>query len=167
MLDEIKVKLMTKIAIFEKREEDHNLRLSHFYREDYIKYGCLRTLVTTTISYWFLIAVYILLRFEKILGELNNKDYFRLIVALMAGWIVTMIVFFLYAFIVYSVRYEKGRKKIVSYNKNLKKLMKLYEIRNREAHSNSNDDIHKAPIIYHNIGGDESQENVPYDEEDK
>ena len=32
MLDEIKIKLMTKVAIYEKNEADRDLRLSHYYK---------------------------------------------------------------------------------------------------------------------------------------
>jgi hypothetical protein len=39
MLNEEKIKLMTRITIFEKHEESKGLRISKYYKEDYIRYG--------------------------------------------------------------------------------------------------------------------------------
>ena len=49
MLDKKKIKLMTRISIYEKNEDTNDLALSKFYKEDYAKYGCLKTLVATTV----------------------------------------------------------------------------------------------------------------------
>ena len=45
MLDEEKIKLMTKVTIYEKHQEMGDMILSRYYREDYVQYGCLKTLV--------------------------------------------------------------------------------------------------------------------------
>lgn len=133
MLDEIKIKLMTKVAIYEKKEADRDLRLSHYYKEDYIKFGCLKTMITSTVAYWLVLGVYIMLRYEKILEDLNDADYYKLMVKILLGWGLTLAVFFVYSFIVYAIKYQIARKGIVAYNKNLKKLLKLYDIREKEA----------------------------------
>ena len=133
MLDEIKIKLMTKVAIYEKNEADRDLRLSHYYKEDYIKFGCLKTMITSTVAYWLVLGVYIMLRYEKILEDLNDADYYKLMVKILLGWGLTLAVFFVYSFIVYAIKYQIARKGIVAYNKNLKKLLKLYDIPEKEA----------------------------------
>lgn len=135
MLDEIKIKLMTRAAIFEKNEKNRDWKMSRYYREDYVKYGCLRTLVTTTFVYWITVAAVVMLRFSDILGDLNNKDFFKIVIGLMAGWVAAMAVFFIYAFFVYSVRYQKAEKKLKVYRRDLKKLDKLYEIREQEQYT--------------------------------
>ena len=101
MLDEEKIKLMTKVTIYEKHEEMGDMILSRYYREDYVQYGCLKTLVATTFCYWITVAVYILLKFEKVLADLNNIDYFKIITWLMVGYVGVMVVFYLYAFVVF------------------------------------------------------------------
>ena len=125
MIDEEKVKLMTKISIYEKNEEFDGLSLSQFYKEDYVKYGCLKTLVATTFAYWLCVAVYAVINFEKILGDLNHVDYFKMIRVLMLGYVSVMALFYIYAFIVYNYKYSKKRRGLVKYNRMLKKLIKL------------------------------------------
>ena len=127
MIDEEKVKLMTKISIYEKNEEFEGLSLSQFYKEDYVKYGCLKTLVATTFAYWLCVAVYGVINFEKILGAL----------------------FYIYGFIVYNYKYSKKRKGLVRYNRMLKKLIKLYEA------DESHQDVLSGKVkVYSGIGGD-------------
>ncbi|HBZ03727.1 MAG TPA: hypothetical protein DEO83_07970 [Lachnospiraceae bacterium] len=149
MLDKKKIKLMTRISIYEKNEDTNDLALSKFYKEDYAKYGCLKTLVATTVCYWLCIAVYILMNFEQVLNNLNTMDYFKTISRLMGGYIITMIVFYIYAFVVYNIKYIKAKKGIISYNRDLSRLIKLYE--KQEAH----DRVIKGKVkVYSDIGGD-------------
>lgn len=158
MLDEEKIKLMTKVTIYEQNEEFDGLAMSNFYKEDYVKYGCLKTLIVATFAYWLTVAVYILLKFEKIMADLNHVDYFKLISRLMVGYVIVMVVFYIYAFIVYNYKYAKARPGLVKYNRMLRKLIKLYE--KEDAHS----DVLKGRVkVYSSIGGDfdELDEEMP------
>ena len=151
-MDEEKIRLMTRISIYEKNQNMGDLQLSRYYKEDYVKYGCLKTLVATTICYWLCIAAYVFIRFDKVLNDINSMDYFKVIGRLMAGYIISMVVFYIYAFIVYNYKYSKAKPRLIGYNKLLKKLIKLYEA--DEAH----DDIVTGKVKVTAIGG--------YDEED-
>ena len=152
MLDEEKIKLMSKVTIYEEKERTKGLMLSKFYKEDYVKYGCLKTLISTTICYWLCVAVYVFINFEKVLNDLNDMDYFKVISHLVGGYIVAMLIFYLYGFVVYNYKYSKAKPHILEYNRSLKKLIKLYEkddIRN---------DITRDKIkVYTQIGGDDEE----------
>ena len=148
MLNEEKIRLMTKVTIYEKNEELSDLALSRFYKEDYVKYCCLKTLVATTLCYWMCIGVYLLLNFEQVLNNLNEMDYFKVITKLMMGYVVSMAVFYVYGFVVYSYKFMKARPRLLRYNRNLKKLIKIYE--QEEAH----EQLKKGKIkVYSEIGG--------------
>ncbi len=149
MVDNEKVKLMTQISIYEKNEDLGDLVLSKYYKEDYVKYGCLKTLIATTICYWLCVAVYGLVNFEKVLNDINSMDYFKVIYSLIGGYVVAMVVFYIYAFIVYNYKYSKARKRLIKYNRLLTKLIKLYD--KEEARSQ----IKRGKVkVYSEIGGD-------------
>ncbi|MCR5215290.1 MAG: hypothetical protein K6E10_12825 [Eubacterium sp.] len=148
MLDEDKIRLMTKITIYEKNEEPGELSMSKYYREDYVKLGCLKTLVVTTFCYWLLVAVYILLNLENIMKDINTMDYFKVMSVLMSGYVGAMIVFYLYAFLIYNYKYAKAKPHLVRYNKNLRRLIKLYE---KEEVKNQIED--GTVKVYSEIGG--------------
>ena len=148
MLDEEKIKLMTKVTIYEKNEGLDDLILSKYYKEDYVQYGCLKTLVAATFCYWIIVAVYILLKFEKVLADLNHIDYFKVISYLMVGYVATLAVFYIYAFIVYNYKYSKAKPGMVQYNKWLKQLVKSYES------DEAKDSITSGRVkVYSGIGG--------------
>ncbi|MCR4846318.1 MAG: hypothetical protein K5865_06240 [Eubacterium sp.] len=148
MLNEEKIRLMTKVAIYEKNEELSDLALSRFYKEDYVKYGCLKTLVATTFCYWMCIGVYVLLNFEQVLNNLNEMDYFKVITKLMMGYVIAMVIFYIYGFLVYNYKFMKARPRLLRYNRDLKKLIKVYE------KEEAQDQIKRGKIkVYSEIGG--------------
>ena len=156
MLDEEKIKLMTKVTIYEKNEEMDALLMSKYYKEDYVKYGCLKTMVVVTFAYWITVAVTIFLRFEQVMNDLNHIDYFKIISKLMIGYVLVMAVFYLYAFVVYNYRYAKEKPGIIRYNRWLKQLFKLYE--EEEARENI---LSGKVKVYSQIGGEDEEELPP------
>ena len=156
MINQGKVMLMTKIAIYEKKHENGDLVMSRYFREDYIKFGCLKTLVVTTICYWIFVGVSILMNFEKLLNDISNMDYFSAISGYLKGYVVVCLFFFVYAFIIYLIKFQVAKPGIVEYNRTLRKLLKYYEIEQREI-----DKINKKIRVYSSIGGEEEQ--IPLD----
>lgn len=152
MLNEGKIMLMTKVAIYEKHEENDKLVMARYFREDYIKYGCLKTVVATTFVYWTYVAIYILMSFEKILDQLTDMDmdYFEVISVYLKGYVVACVVMFVYSFIIYLFKFQLAKPGIIKYNGMLRKLLKYYEIEQREE-----DRIKKRIRVYDSVGGDE------------
>ena len=127
MINEKKVKLMTKITIFEKNEELGYLKMSRFFKEDYVQFECLKTLISVTLVYWLAIALYVLLNIDKVMSDLYTMDYFEVIQLLMSRYIILMIIFYIYAFIVYHIKYALAKPKLVKYNRALRELLQEYE----------------------------------------
>ncbi len=125
MLNEEKIKLMTRITIFEKHEESRGLRISKYYKEDYIRYGGLRTIIAATVCYWLIVALYCYFNMQEILSSINEMDYFKVIAKLMAGYLLSALVLYVMGFFVYLARYQKARRGLIIYNRNLKALIKL------------------------------------------
>ena len=50
VLNENKVKMMTKMAIYEKNEGRKMLRTAKYFKGDFIAFGILKTLITTTFA---------------------------------------------------------------------------------------------------------------------
>jgi len=127
MIDEQKVRLMTKIAVFEEKEENSELIMSKYFLKDYVKFHCLTTLLSSTFCYWIIVAAYVFINFDNILSELNLEDYFDIIAQLMKWYVIFCGVFFIIGFIVYTIRFMVARKDILAYNKNLTRLYNYLE----------------------------------------
>lgn len=125
VIDEQKVSLMTKLAIFEKHEKRKGLVISKYYRSDYVRFNVLKTLVAATVVYWLVVAAYVFMNFEDLLAKVNDTDYFSLMYKLLGWYVGFCFIYFIFSTLVYEFRYYKARKKLTSYNSNLKDLIEL------------------------------------------
>ncbi len=126
MIDENKVRLMTKIAIYEKKEENRNLIISKFYKSDYVRYNVLKTLIATTVAFWAIIGAYVFIKFDDLLAKVSDVDYFDVMYKLLGAYVFVCLGFFFFAQIVYSYRYSMAKPGLIKYNVNLKKLIESY-----------------------------------------
>ncbi len=126
MIDENKVRLMTKIAIYEKKEENRNLIISKFYKSDYVRYNVLKTLIATTVAFWAVIGAYVFIKFDDLLAKVSDVDYFDVMYKLLGAYVFVCLGFFFFAYIVYSYRYAMAKPGLIKYNVNLKRLIEAY-----------------------------------------
>ncbi len=67
VLNENKVKMMTKMAIYEKNEGRKMLRTAKYFKGDFIAFGILKTLITTTFAFMIVAIMYVLCNAEDLL----------------------------------------------------------------------------------------------------
>jgi len=164
MLDEEKIRLMTRITAYEKEHEFDEIVISHYYREDYVRYGCLRTLVVATITYWSVVAMYVLYRFQELLQEINKMDYFKVIGKLMLGYLGFVSILYIFGFVVYHIRFHYARKGLIRYNRDLKKFLRYIEKDDEEAQParrTRKEAVMGTIKVSNNIGGDDPALDIP------
>ena len=125
MVDEKKVKLMTRLSIYEKKEKNDGLVMSRFFERDYVRFNVLKTLVAATVVYWAVVGAYVFVSFEVILNSINNMDYFGVMYRILGWYAVFCFVYFFFAYLVYSYRYGKKRKGLTQYNSDLRDLIEI------------------------------------------
>ena len=64
MLDEKRIRQMTKLAFFEKKEEKNALRIGRYFRSDYIGKELLKNFFLASIGYILVLAVAVLYHIE-------------------------------------------------------------------------------------------------------
>lgn len=130
MLNEKKIKLMTKLALFEEKEGKENIKLDQYYRIDYIRYQVMKTMVSVTIGYLLILLSIIIYQAEYLLDNITTIHYKTIgIYALF----VYLFVLILYSFIIGIIsyfNYERSKKKMKRYKKNLKTLRQFYQEEN-------------------------------------
>lgn len=125
MIDEKKVGLMTRLAIYEKHEKRRNLVMSRYYQTDYVRYNVLKTWVASTVAYWSIVGSYVFMKFDDLLAKINDIDYFDLMYKILGGYVAFCLVYFLLSSMVYHYRYIKAKPGLVEYNSNLRDLIEL------------------------------------------
>ena len=74
MLNEEKIRLMTKLAIYEQNEGKEDLPLSKYYRTDYLTLKMINSAIAMTVGYIILLCTIILINAEEILSDMVSMD---------------------------------------------------------------------------------------------
>lgn len=131
MLNENKVKMMTKMAIFEKNNKrDLQLHIKYF-KSDYVTLGILKSIIAATFAYVLLAAAYVLLKMEDVISNINNLDYAAIGSKAVLYYVIFIVVYAIISFFVYAIKYEKAKDDVNKYNTRLLRLERFYNSRKK------------------------------------
>lgn len=122
MVREKNVKIMTQIAIYEKRAGKQEIPMTGYFKGDYVRMNTLKSVVGGTVAFALILALIVLYKAEYILANIMKMDYKQLGMKALFIYVAWIFLYWLVARIVYARRYEKARKHIINYNQNLKRL---------------------------------------------
>lgn len=125
MVDERKVRLMTRLARYEQREGREALRINKFYRSDYIGLALLRNFFMTTIGYGLLVLLVVGYYSDYLMDYIYKMDLQVFAVVLVAGYVVVLAAYSAVTYVVYSVRHARAKKSVRSYYLKLGELEKM------------------------------------------
>lgn len=126
MLNENKIKMMTKMAIYEKNEGRQMLKNSRYFKGDYVAFGVLRTLIAITFAYIILVVLYVLCNLEKLVSDINSMDYAAVGKRLGLYYILMLAAYAVIGAVVYTYQYNQSRKGLKKYFSRLNKLERFY-----------------------------------------
>lgn len=126
MLNENKIKMMTKMAIYEKNEGRQMLKNSRYFKGDYVAFGVLRTLIATTFAYIIIVILYALCNLEKLVSDMNSMDYASVGKRLGLYYILMLAAYAVIGAFVYTYQYNRSRKGLKKYFSRLNKLERFY-----------------------------------------
>lgn len=127
MLNNDKIRVMTKLAIYENRTGKEDIKLSQYYKRDYVRLQILNTVVFSTIGYGLILLLLGAYESEYLIREAVNLDYRAMGMYILGIYAMLLTVYILCTIIGYTLKYNASRKKLYGYHKGLKYLHKLYE----------------------------------------
>lgn len=132
MVNEDKVKLMTKLATYEKKEGKENLPVMQYYREDYIVYHVMKTAISATIAYVLLVVAVCVARSQYLLENVHKMTMEQIGGRVFIGYIVMLAVYITAGLIFYIRKYENARESVKRYLHWLKQLNSFYKEQEEE-----------------------------------
>lgn len=126
MLNEERVVLMTKMAAFEEREGKKSLDIGSYFRSDYIGWQVLKSIISATIAFVVVFAMYIFYDFEIFMTDIYKMDLLEFAKNVLFYYLGTVGIYALISYIVYTVRYSRAKKSLRAYYMNLHKLSSMY-----------------------------------------
>lgn len=131
MLNEERIRLMTKMAVYEAGEGREYMPIKQYYRRDYVSYEMIKTFITSTIAFGILFFFWMLYKMEDMTDVFNGRDLPELGIFILVRYIIFIVIYQVIAYIVYVRRYKKATASVREYYSNLKKVQRLQE---REEH---------------------------------
>lgn len=134
MLNERKVKLMTKLAIYEKNEGRHTIPFTKYFTDDFVSWNMIKTIVAITFAYLLVAAIWLIYNVEDIMENIATLNYFEIIRYALLLYVILLVGYVAVSFIAYRVKYHRAMKSLAKYEKGLKELAKIHmeETRRRE-----------------------------------
>lgn len=133
MLHPDKIRLMTRMTIFEGSEEGKKaLRISKYYKNDYVRWELIKTILSVTIGYLLILALIGLYYSEYLIANAVTLDYKGIGMKILGIYLVILVVYISAALIWYSYRYSREKKNLMRYYKSLKRLLGLYQAEQKQ-----------------------------------
>ena len=133
MLNNDKIRLMTKLAVYEDKEGKEDIRLSKYYKTDYVRYQVIKSIICTTIGYALILVLIILYKSEYIIANAVTLDYKTIGSYILGFYIIFMAVYGMASLVGFSMKYDESRKKLGKYFKLLTRLNKIYKEKTPES----------------------------------
>ena len=125
MLNQEKIKSMTKAAIYESREGKEDIQINEYSGSDYVRYNMLKTLIGVTFAFIFICGIYLIYTSGDIFLSILNLNLIALGKLLLLFYILIIAAYVIISIAFYQYKYSKAAKRIKKYELDLKKIKKL------------------------------------------
>ena len=127
MLNEERIKLMTKMAAYEADEGKKNVAIGNYFRGDYIGLQVIKSIISATIAFVIVFGLFVFYDFEVFMSDIYKMDLLGFGKTVVIAYLIFVAVYALISYMIYTYRYTKARKSLKMYYNNLKKLAYLYD----------------------------------------
>lgn len=127
MLNEERIILMTQMASYEANEGKKNVAIGSYFRSDYIGWQVLKSIISATIAFVVVFAMYIFYDFEIFMTEIYKMDLLEFAKNVLFLYLGTVGAYALISYGIYAVRYSRASKSLRAYYMNLHKLSAMYK----------------------------------------
>lgn len=126
MIDAKKVQIMTKMAVFEKREEEGALNITKYERLDYVRIEVLKMLLCVSVGYLILLGMLAVYHVEYLIEQVATMNFSSILWKIFVGYIGVIIVYGVIGIIAYYIRHKRARRLVKEYDRRLHALRKYY-----------------------------------------
>lgn len=127
MIDIEKIKIMTKLATYEKRQGKKDIEMNRYSRQDYIKYKMFWSSIAATVA--FLIGCFLCLLWgiDWVMTLSNKSSYIFCIGIIAIFYIIFLLIYRKFLRKFYDRSYTQMIVRIEEYRQQLKDLQKIYD----------------------------------------
>ena len=125
MLNEDKIRIMSRCAMYEKAEGKEDIAIHHYFQGDYIRLNTLKTLIGVTIGFILCFGLYLILNADYYMENIVGMDLMTLGKEILIVYAVVMVVFALISVVFYAWKYADAHKRVLWYYKDLQTIKSM------------------------------------------
>ena len=126
MVNEKKVRLMTQLALDEKRLYKDELDESGYFRSDYIRSNTLKVLLGYSISYLLIMGLVAMYYVDYLFTNVVEMDMQSMVWLAGCIYVGLLLIITLFCVLFYMTKYTNNRKRLRKYMMEIDKLQKFY-----------------------------------------
>ena len=126
MVNEKKVRLMTQLALDEKRFYKDELDESGYFRSDYIRSNTLKVLLGYSISYLLIMGLVAMYYVDYLFTNVGQMDMQSMVWLAGCIYVGLLLIITLFCVLFYMTKYTNNRKRLRKYMMEIDKLQKFY-----------------------------------------
>ena len=126
MVNEKKVRLMTQLALDDKRFYKDELDESGYFRSDYIRSNTLKVLLGYSISYLLIMGLVAMYYVDYLFTNVVQMDMQSMVWLAGCIYVGLLLIITLFCVLFYMTKYTNNRKRLRKYMMEIDKLQKFY-----------------------------------------
>ena len=126
MINETRVRLMTRMSVYEAQEGEVDGRVSRFFLSDYLGSQLLHSFLTGSIAYVLILGTVALYDFETMMITVYSMEMVGFIKRIALYYVLFLLGYMAVTAVVYYFRYQRSKKNLNRYYQDLRKLLDTY-----------------------------------------
>ena len=127
MLDKRKIRLMKKMAIYEKKYGEEDIKISGYYKKDYSSLNTWITLIWVSAGYLLAAALLVLCGADAILEGLTFLKLLVLIAIAAGAYFALLIIYGIGSGKFYRRKHTQAKQRVKKYYRDMSRLEKIYK----------------------------------------
>lgn len=115
MLNEEKIRWMTKASIYEKRQGRVDLGRNEYFMGDYVRLHLLKNGISLTIAYILLVGLYVIYKIEDIFDMAANMQLGLLLKEMLLLYVILLVIYTGIGIAYYAWQYQSSSKQVKKY----------------------------------------------------
>lgn len=132
MLNKERIRQMTALADFEQEKGKKEIRISHYYRGDYIAVMLLKNFFITTIGYFLVLGLWAMWKLDWLMDGMDSMNPGMLVFLLVAVYVGMLVLYSALSVYTAMKRYREAVRNTRRYTQNLGNLLREYDREERK-----------------------------------
>ena len=128
MVNNEKIRLMTKLAVYERSAEgEEDMKVANYFKSDYLRHEIIKTILAVTFGSVILVALIFCYQMDFLLDNALDLNYMLLGRLVLAGYLILIVVSVAVTWISCRIGYMRSHNRLNNYYRLLGKVRKIEE----------------------------------------